>query len=347
MEFVPGEASTARPASARPASAETTTGGAAGKAGKKGAKKEVLEPQAHVWPPELTMPAPPRFPRALSVDRFRDSQQPRFGDDVKLAEDTRPLPNLVFSNGHAQPGCTLSPRLQLPSSIYFYVHVKFQRVSFPFPPGISTKQYLHAAPLQSSGGEFAGITLPFDERHVIGLCKHHLQSFVQLVLVVPSTATVNPRLRPTKLSFHPRHNAQLHRGVDGGAERSSALPRLIVPVWPVSLSRGAAKGRDAWMPAPRKPPRWGTFGTSDGRMGPAFLPAPPEGAAYSRAAAISAAAEFAAVRAANAPLRKRRPHAHRAQPEEAAPQEMTNEEIDILLRAERPGRVMRPSFIMA
>ena len=63
----------------------------------------------------------------------------------------------------------------------FYVRVKFQRVAFPFPPGISTKQYLHKAQLQSSDGGYACASLPFDEEHVIGLMRHQMQTFCQRV----------------------------------------------------------------------------------------------------------------------------------------------------------------------
>ena len=114
--------------------------------------------------------------RSLSADRLREESEPRFGDVTQ--HDTRPQPNVVFTNGYASQsnGRPLSPRLHLPPLVYFYVRVKFQKVSFPFPPGISTKQYLHEAPLRSAGGEYASTTLPFDEKHVIGLQKH--QSFV-------------------------------------------------------------------------------------------------------------------------------------------------------------------------
>lgn len=300
------------------------------------------------WPPGLTRPALPRFPRSLSSNRFRATDQPRFGDDQNI-EDTRPLPNLVFSNGHARYGCHLSPRLQLPDTIHFFVHVKFQRVSFPFPPGISTKQFLHAAPLRSSEGDFAAATLPFDERHVIGLCRHHCSgTFAQLVIVVPSTPTVNPRLQPTKLSFHPRHSTQLHRGVEGGAERSDALPRLVVPVWPVLVSRGAARGRDKRMPAFCLPPRWGTFGTSDGRMGPAFLPAS-SGPLPSRAAAIAAAEEFLARRngekssSSNRCVEPRRP----SEPREHAQQPRAQVVEHTRAVNDNNERVIRPSFLLA
>ena len=67
-------------------------------------------------------------------------------------------------------------------------------------------------------------------------------------------------------SFHPRHLSQLHRSVHGGSERSEGLPRLIVPVWPVK----ARPAKRVVVMRHRSPV--GTFGSSDGRMGPAFLP---------------------------------------------------------------------------
>ena len=115
--------------------------------------------------------------------------------------------------------------------------------------------------------------IPFDEKRVIGLHKFQLQTFCQLVLEVPSTETTNPRLQPTKLSFHPRHSSQLHRGTDGGSERSGGLPRLNINVWPKHVSHGAARGRHMAVVPPRPISMWGTFGSSDGRMGPVVIPA--------------------------------------------------------------------------
>ena len=213
MEFV-GEAST-----------EAAAAPAAGKEKKK-ASKQVVATERPEWPTEVPRPAAPRFPRALSADRFSDASEPRFGDasEARFGCDTRPQPNLVFTNGHAtaSQGRPLSPRLHLPPVVHFYVRVKFQKVAFPFPPSISTKQYLHEAPLRSAGGELASITLPFDERHVIGLQKHQMQSFCQLVVEVPSAATVGKRLRqrssrkqarrapPTRLRAYRRKDSQAH-----------------------------------------------------------------------------------------------------------------------------------------
>lgn len=43
--------------------------------------------------------------------------------------------------------------------------------------------------------------VPFDCDHVIGLQPHQLLSFVQVVLEVPSTPTVNPNIIPTRITF--------------------------------------------------------------------------------------------------------------------------------------------------
>ena len=238
---------------------------------------------------------------------------------------------VTFANARAAPGPAghLS-RLQLPDVIYFFVRVKFQRVGYPFPPGIS-KRYLHKAQVVEGveGGPVAQLT--FDERHVIGLQRHQHLTFCQLVLEVPSTTAVNPTLHPSRLSFHPCHGSQLHLGggclqmmggtpshqpkpshqlecrgqrdrckaqpqptngrtvhgtltaaksgtaaaasADNALNTSSPVaqsPRLIVPVWPVLISREAQKVPER--PQTHVPSFIGTFGTSEGRMGPALAP---------------------------------------------------------------------------
>ena len=172
---------------------------------------------------------------------------------------------------------------------------------------VDTKRFLLKAritPGQEDQGAVA--TVPFDEKHVIGLQKFHLQTFAQLVVVVPSTETINPRLQATKLSFHPRHNACLHRGATGGSERSQGLPRILVNVWPKKISHGAARGRHLAAAASRRvppPSLFGTFGSSDGRMGPVFRPVVegqivpcPSGKVYTRSASIVGAAQAASAR---------------------------------------------------
>lgn len=324
------------------------------------------------------MPPAPRFPRSMTEDRFR--AEPSFGDELHV-EDTRPLPNIVFQNGHALKARSsgdhgeLSPRLQLPEVIHFYVRLKFQKVSFPFPAGISTKQYLHKATLVSTGE--AHVNLAFNPKTVIGLEKFMMSTFAQLVIEIPSTNRVNPTVHPTRLSFHPRHSACLHRGTTGGSERSSALPRINVTVWPHQISRPKAAGRDDRAPPPRAPNIWGTFGSSDGRFGPAI---PDMEGAWNRAAAIVAAADArraAALAAATGPNRPKSARRSRqsASKATAAPKRVAwTAEDDIMASigladsvimgeieaaaaalnampgtepAAAPARVMRPSFLLA
>lgn len=159
-----------------------------------------------------------------------------------------PTPNLFFQNGrisgiHPRP-VELSPRLQLPTKIFFFIRVKHARVSWPFPPSLSPEQYLHKAEI-IPGHEEAGPVahVPFDSAHVIGLYNHELLSFVQLVLEVPSTASINPTIHPTRLSFHPRHGAQLHCGTGGAG--TIEMPRVIVTIYPHLISRGASRAISA------------------------------------------------------------------------------------------------------
>jgi len=157
---------------------------------------------------------------------------------------TGPTPNIFFQNGRisgiAPSPVQLSPRLQLPATIYFFIRVKHCRVSFPFPPSLPTERYLHKAQV-IPGHEEAGPVahVPFDGAHVIGLYEHEHLSFMQLVLEVPSTPTINPSIHPTRLSFHPRHSAQLHSG-SGGAG-TTEMPRIIVTAYPHLVSRHDAR----------------------------------------------------------------------------------------------------------
>lgn len=339
-------------------------------------KGKKQEQQRYAWPPELTTPAPPRAPPALTADRFAPLH--RFGDDIQLPEDTRPLPNLCFRNGYLMQGdgqgqvAALSPRLRLPPIIYFYVHLKFQKVPFPFPPGVDTKKFLLKARV-APGEEDLGVVahVPFDEKHVIGLQRFHLQTFAQLVVVVPSTDTINPRLQATKLSFHPRHSACLHRGTTGGSERSQGLPRILVNVWPKRVSHGAARGRHLTAAASRRvppPSLWGTFGSSDGRMGPVHRPVVeghivpcPHGKIFTRSASFVGAAQAASARSRPpdlepAPTSNR--HAGEMRMAEAEDEESRTEPlaplaVELLQEATAGSfhasekRVYRPSFLMA
>lgn len=333
---------------------------------KKGKKQK---DEWHAWPLELTAPAPPRTPPALTADRFASA--PCFGD---VPEDTRPHANLYFKNGYAtqlqsaahssHSKSMLSPRLSLPPIIYFYVHVKFHKTPFPFPPGVDTKKYLLEA-RTVPGHEELGVQahVPFDEAHVIGLQKFHLQSFAQLVVVVPSTDTINPRLQPAKLSFHPRHSTNLHRGMEGGSERSEGLPRLILNVWPKKISHGAARGRHsaaALRTAARVPSLWGTFGSSDGRMGPVHRPMMsgkmsvcPEGKVFTRSAAITGATQAAAARFGHDRKLPSKPLGDAEGSSSVSTAEEMNEAqpqaLDSSSRANTAKQrwVMRPSFLMA
>ena len=141
---------------------------------------------------------------------------------------------IVFANARASTGPAGNlPRLQLPSTIHFYVRVKWQRAGFPFPPGVS-KRFLQKArvlPGLESAGPVA--RLAFDERHVIGLMKHQHLSHLQLVLEVPSTASVNPGL--------------VSRGKGSNSPSSAAgLPRSLL---------GPPRPWNRPMPCPRPCPR--------------------------------------------------------------------------------------------
>ena len=165
-----------------------------------------------------------------------------------------PTPNIFFQNGRisgiAPRPVQLSPRLQLPTTIYFFIRVKHCRVSYPFPPSLPVEQYLHRAQV-IPGHEEAGPVahVPFDGAHVIGLYEHEHLSFMQLVLEVPSTDKINPMIHPTRLSFHPRHGAQLHCG-SGGAG-TIEMPRIIVTTYPHLVSRHEARLRAASAPPAR------------------------------------------------------------------------------------------------
>jgi len=148
--------------------------------------------------------------------------------------------HFVFVNARASNGPAALSNVQLPTAINFFVRVKFQRVGFPFPPGVS-KHYLHTARMQA-GHVSAGLVarIAFDARHVIGLLKHQHLTLCQLVLEVPSTESVNPGLQPTKLSFHPCHACQLHMG---GARLQPRGP--YGPTSPTPAAAAAASPKDS------------------------------------------------------------------------------------------------------
>ena len=313
----------------------------------KRAAKTKAAPQHSLWPSELPMPPGPRSPPDLCADRFPISAQ--FGDEVSTyAQDTRPVPNVIFHNSLEASSSTksLAGTFKLPETIYFYLRIKFQRVGYPFPPGISQKYLLAASRVQSEGGAAATAVarVLFDEKHVIGLTKFHMQTFAQIVLEVPSTDRVNPGLHPTRLSFHPRHLSQLHRSVHGGSERSEGLPRLIVPVWPVK----ARPAKRVVVMRHRSPV--GTFGSSDGRMGPAFLPVAVQKSLAARWRSQmdmrAAAVEAAALTHDTNVKPQLRPEGKRANGRrELAQNTISGSQNGTDEVSER--RVMRPSFLMA
>ena len=154
-----------------------------------------------------------------------------------------PTPNIFFQNGRIsqREGGLVSSRLQLPTAVRFFIRVKHCRVTFPFPPSISADRFLHTAQV-IKGHEEAGPVahVPFDPAHVIGLLDHQLLSFVQLVIEVPSTETVNPALHRTRICFHPRHGTQLHSASQSsraGGAGTLEMPRLIVAVYPLAQAR--------------------------------------------------------------------------------------------------------------
>ena len=128
----------------------------------------------------------------------------------------------------------LPHRYLLPCDIYFYVRTKTCEVKFPLPEAdYPSSKYLHVAkviPGHEAGGPTAHMAWTIDS--VIGLKKHQCthtglpHRSIQLVIVVPSTKTVNPGVQEAQLAFSPFSFAQLHH--------SRRLPRVIVPLFPRS-----------------------------------------------------------------------------------------------------------------
>ena len=120
----------------------------------------------------------------------------------------------------------------LPKEIYFYVKTKTAEVTFPLPEHeYPSRQYLHCAkivPGHEAGGPTAHMV--WSVQTVVGLKKHHCMPngqphrSIQMMVVVPSTLTVNPGVDPAQLAFSPYNFAQLHL--------SRRLPRIIVPLFP-------------------------------------------------------------------------------------------------------------------
>ena len=171
-----------------------------------------------------------------------------------------PTPNIFFQNGRVsqRDGGLISSRLQLPTTVRFFIRVKHCRVSYPFPPSISNDRFLHTARV-IRGHEEAGPVahVPFDPAHVIGLLDHQLLSFVQLVIEVPSTETVNPGLHKTRICFHPRHGTQLHSASHtsrAGGAGTLEMPRLIVAVYPLAQARHSTQSHASSPPVMDTPP---------------------------------------------------------------------------------------------
>lgn len=312
------------------------------------------------WPEEVPRPSsPPRVAPSKTADRFVEAA--RFGDDLQAQPlDTRPAPNVIFQNSlltsRNNKKSALPDHFQLPEKLRFYVRISFQKVGFPFPHGVSQKKYLLTA-TRVGGADGAPATaearIEFDQEHVIGLTKFHMQTFAQLVLEVPSTADVNPTLNATRLAFHPRHFSQLHRSATGGSERSEGLPRLIVPIWPLRVT--PQPHAIEYVPRPR--PSVGTFGSADGRMGPAFMSldwqqkllARWQTHSGDRAAAV-VASKYAHDGSSSIRMSKRPKPPRRAPAQEAAappPRDDLSDVTSVSDSQSSERRVMRPSFMMA
>ena len=222
------------------------------------AKRGVAEREAH-------LEALREEQRLLRISRQQIDERPKpteFTTPDQIVLD-RPSPNVFFQNGRIAGRCNggrpavmwdLPARLRLPPSLRFYVRLKHARVGFPLPPRYPASQYLLEAHIVEGYEEMGPVAhVPFDSAHVVGLGDHDLLSFTQLVIEVPSTPTINPGLYETRLSFHPRHKAQLH-------DQSSRMRRIIVPVFAsggVSSDRShlesSAKERSGSAPHLRSP----------------------------------------------------------------------------------------------
>lgn len=137
----------------------------------------------------------------------------------------------------------LPARHRLPPVIRFFIRLKSVRVPFPLPPSYPASCYLHEARIIEGQEEMGPVAhVPFDSSHVVGMHDHNLLSFTQLVVEVPSTNDINPAVRPTRLSFHPRHESQLH-------DYSAKLQRIIIPVF---SSGGVPSGSERASSAPSR-----------------------------------------------------------------------------------------------
>ena len=162
----------------------------------------------------------------------------------RAALDVPPYTTIYFQNGRiaitAPKPKHMPTKHLLPKDVYFYVRtmtadVVFPKDFFPTPsrrtPPFLADKYLHVArvlPGHEAGGPAAHMVWNVDT--VVGLQKHHClasgapPSSMQLMIVIPSTPTINPGIEETQLAFSPTNFAQLHL--------SRRLPRIIVPLFP-------------------------------------------------------------------------------------------------------------------
>ena len=161
----------------------------------------------------------------------------------RAALDVPPYTTIYFQNGRISVAAPRPKELPtkhlLPKEIAFYVRTMTAEVRFPkdFATEYPAENYLHVAkvlPGHEAGGPVAHMV--WNIHTVVGLKRHHCTASgapprsMQLMIVVPSTPTINPGIEPTQLAFSPTNFAQLHL--------SRRLPRIIVPLFPRTSGRG-------------------------------------------------------------------------------------------------------------
>ena len=177
----------------------------------------------------------------------------------RAALDVPPYTTIYFQNGRiaitAPKPKHMPTKHLLPKEVMFYVRTMTAEVVFPkdfvkdrcdYP----AEKYLHVAkvlPGHEAGGPAAHMVWSVDS--VVGLKKHHCLASgapprsMQLVIVVPSTETINPGIEATQLAFSPTNFAQLHL--------SRRLPRIIVPLFPRTSYNEITRYVDAMQSAER------------------------------------------------------------------------------------------------
>ena len=174
----------------------------------------------------------------------------------RAALDVPPYTTIYFQNGRISIAAPrpkdLPTKHLLPKEVAFYVRTMTAEVRFPkdFVREYPAEKYLHIAkvlPGHEAGGPCAHMTWSVDS--VVGLKKHHCTASgapprsMQLVIIVPSTPTINPGIEPTQLAFSPTNFAQLHL--------SRRLPRIIVPLFPRTSMNEVGRYVDAMKSAER------------------------------------------------------------------------------------------------